>query len=301
MHITVSAPAKINLFLDITGRRNDGYHLINTVMQTITLCDDVTVNVDPDGSEISVSCTNSSIPCDSSNTAYRAAQEFFSAAGIPVQGVSIKIKKRIPFGAGMAGGSTDAAAVLFALNELLDTDMTTDELAEIGEKIGADVPFCVYGGTMTGTGTGTILSPLPDMPQCHIVVVKPDISISTAEAYRRSDEYGYESIHQSDLVVNGICNGNVRSVAEGLYNKFEDVTGNEEIEHIKEEMLSQGAVGSIMTGSGSAVFAIFDDEDKADDCVSHIKGKYDQVFLAKPCKNGPKEIQGRLFSIFSDN
>lgn len=301
MHITVSAPAKINLFLDITGRRNDGYHLINTVMQTVALCDEVSVTVDPDGSGITLTCSNSNIPCDSSNTAYRAAEEFFAAAEKTIPGVSIKIKKKIPSGAGMAGGSADAAAVLVALNELFKTEMSTDELAEIGEKIGADVPFCVYGGTMVGTGTGTILSPLPDMPDCHIVVVKPEISISTADAYRKSDEFGYKSAHQSDLVVNGICNGSVRSIAEGLYNKFEEVTGSEEIENIKKQMISSGALGAMMTGSGSAVFALFDDEDKADDCVSMLEKSYDQVFLTKPCKNGPKEIQGRLFSFFGDN
>ncbi len=302
MRLTVSAPAKINLFLDITGKRNDGYHLLSTVMQAVTLCDDVTVITDEDGSGIKVTCSDSEIPCDSSNTAYRAAEEFFAATGIKEQGVTIKIKKRIPSGAGMAGGSTDAAAVLFALNEIFETSLETQELADIAEKIGADVPFCVCGGTMNCSGIGNIMSPLPDMPECSIVVVKPEFKISTAEAYRRSDELGYENPKKSDALISGICNGRVRTVAENLYNRFEDITGSDEIESIKKALTDYGACGAIMTGSGSAVFGLFEDEDEAQDCTKEMKSKYDLVYLCSPCNHGPKEITGgKLFSIFGDD
>lgn len=302
MRLNVSAPAKINLFLDITGRRNDGYHLINTVMQTVSLYDDVSVTVDEDEEGISVSCTDGEIPVDESNTAYRAAKEFLEAAGRKKTGVYIKIKKRIPSGAGLAGGSADAAAVIYALNELLETGFDTDELAEIGEKIGADVPFCIYGGTMNATGIGTIFSPLPDMPDCSIVIVKPEFRISTKEAYEKSDETGYEVIRKSDSLVDSICNGSVSGIAENLYNKFEEVVNASEIESIKEKMLDMGALGACMTGSGSAVFALFDDDEKANDCALGMKNDYAAVFNVRPVTHGPKPGSGfGLFSIFDDN
>lgn len=298
MHITIAAPAKINLFLEITGKRNDGYHLLSMVMQTVGLYDDVTVTLDPDGDEISVSCNQGAIPCDSSNTAYRAALAFFEAAGMEKQGVGIKIKKRIPFGAGMAGGSADAAAVLVALNELTGAGLSPEELAEAGESVGADVPFCVMGGTMNCSGIGTIMSPLPDMPDCRIVVVKPELAISTPEAYRKADEKGYDLLRRNDEIVSGICNGSIHSIAEHLFNRFEDITGNEEIEHIKEKMMKYGALGAVMTGSGSAVFALFDDDKLADTCENHLHEMYDNVWNISPCKTGPTEVTGGLFSRF---
>ena len=271
MHMTVASPAKLNLFLDITGKRNDGYHLINTVMQTVSLYDDVTVSLDGGGSGISVSCTDENIPCTSENTAYIAAERFFEYTGIQKPEVSIKIKKRIPYGAGMAGGSTDAAAVIFALNGLLEVGLSTEEMAEIGEKVGADVPFCIYGGTMNATGIGTILSPLPDMPDCTIVAVKPEFGISTGEAYKKFDATGYDSVKSPDAVIDAICSGNVKEIAGNMYNKFEEVSDVAEIGDIKKIMKDCGSCGAIMTGSGSAVFGIFDDEGKADDCRQELR------------------------------
>lgn len=290
MKMTVQSPAKLNLFLEINGKRNDGYHLISTVMQSVTLYDDITVTVDKEGHGIELSCNKENIPCDSSNTAYKAAEVFFEHTGLPKAAVSIRIKKRIPSGAGMAGGSTDAAGVLYALNELYETDMTNEELAGLGERIGADVPFCVYGGTMSATGIGSILSPLPDMPDCHIVIVMPDFRISTAEAYNRSDSLGYDFTKSMENMTGAICSERLAQTAAALYNRFEDVAGIDEISEIKEMMLRSGALGALMTGSGSAVFGIFDDRDKASSCEDNLSRKYDEVFIVHPDRAGPQKV-----------
>lgn len=300
MRMTVASPAKLNLFLDITGKRADGYHLINTVMQTVSLYDDITVSLDEDGNEISVSCTDENIPCTNKNTAYIAAEKFFEYTDIRKMEVNIKIKKRIPYGAGMAGGSTDAAAVIFALNEMLKTGLSTDEMAEIGEQIGADVPFCIYGGTMNATGIGTILSPLPDMPDCTIVAVKPDFGISTKEAYEKSDLIGYDNIKSPDMVIDAICSGNVKSIAANMYNKFEEVSGMAEIEDIKKVMTNCGAYGAIMTGSGSVVFGIFGDENEAEDSRQELRDRYDNIYILRPVPNGPRQINSGIFTSIFD-
>ena len=298
--MTVAAPAKINLFLDITGKRNDGYHLIATVMQAVSLCDDVTVIVDRDSEEIRVSCSEEEIPSDCDNIAYRAAQAFFRDTGAERTGLQIRIKKRIPWGAGMAGGSADAAAVLFALNELFEQGLTTEELAEIGESVGADVPFCLYGGTMSAAGIGTILSPLPDMPDCTLLIVKPDFKISTKEAYERSDGLGYDFPKNMQGLTDAVCNGRVEEIGKHLYNKFEEIVDQPEIEEIKHIMKRFGALGAVMTGSGSAVFGIYDDKDKANDALSELWDRFPTAFLTEPVSHGPQKINpGFLASLLS--
>lgn len=289
MKMTVQSPAKINLFLDITGKRNDGYHIINTVMQSVSLYDDVTVTLDKEGKGISLSCSRDDIPCDSSNTAYKAAEKFFEAAGLPLCGVNIRIKKRIPSGAGMAGGSTDAAAVLYCLNELTESGMSKDELARIGEAVGADVPFCVYGGTMSAGGIGTILSPLPDIADCFIVVVMPDFRISTKQAYEKSDIIGYDEPESMDRILGAVCSSNIDGISKELYNKFEEVADIDEIDKIKSLMKDRGAGGALMTGSGSAVYGIFTDENKAEQCGDDLKEEYREVFIVRPVNQGPHQ------------
>ena len=282
MRTTVRAAAKINLFLDITGKRSDGYHIVNMIMQSVSLYDEVTVTVGNGDGEISVSCTDENIPCDETNTAYKAVKEFFKYAEIKLVNVWVKIKKRIPSQAGMAGGSTDAAAVLVALNEMLETEFSQDELAEIAENIGADVPFCIYGGTMTANGIGTILTPLPEMPECYIVVVKPDIKISTKEAYERSDSIGYEQSRSIEPMIDAVCNGNIGAVGKALYNKFEEVVEVPEIDEIKSCMETYGAEGALMTGSGSAIFGIFEERSDADDCMDYLERHFENVWLVEP-------------------
>ena len=282
MRLTLSAPAKLNLFLDITGRRSDGYHLVSMVMQTVSVFDEVTVSLENSGAPIRIECTDSRIPADESNTAYKAAALFMQSIGREPAGVSIRIKKSSPSQAGMAGGSADAAAVLKALNTLTGEPHSERELAAIAEEIGADVPFCVYGGTMTAEGIGTILTPLPDMPECLFVIVKPEVNVSTAEAYRRCDEAGYVSVRSPGPVTDGICGGDTEAIARGLYNKFEEVLSLPGIDEIKLGMLSHGARGAIMTGSGSAVFGIFTDADSAEKCREFFSSRYDECFVARP-------------------
>ena len=282
MRTTVRAAAKINLFLDITGKRSDGYHIVNMVMQSVSLYDEVTVTIEKGDGEINVSCTDESIPCDETNTAYQAVKAFFEYAQIKPKNVWVKIKKRIPSQAGMAGGSTDAAAVLVALNEMLDTGFSQDELAEIAENIGADVPFCIYGGTMTASGIGTILTPLPEMPECYIVVVKPGIKISTKEAYEKSDSMGYEQCRSVESMADAICRGDIKAVGKALYNKFEEVVEVPEIDVIKQCMKDYGAEGALMTGSGSAIFGIFEEKSDADDCMNELERHFENVWLTEP-------------------
>ena len=291
MRATVLAPAKLNLFLDITGRRNDGYHIVNMVMQSVSLYDEVIVTINSDYDRVKIECTDESVPCDESNTAYKAAVKFFEHTNISPVGVSVKIKKRIPSQAGMAGGSTDAAAVLAALNEMLEADLSNKELADIAEEIGADVPFCIYGGTMTASGIGTILSPLPDMPDCTIVAVKPDVGISTKAAYQACDKAGYDNVKSPDKVIRGICGGDVSEIGEGMYNKFEEVSALPETDDIKSCMLRFGAEGSCMTGSGSVAFGIFSDSERAEDCIVALSEKYEHIFKLNPVSHGVKIIR----------
>ena len=279
MKMTLSAPAKINLFLDITGRRSDGYHLVSMVMHTVDLCDELIVSIEDSDEPICIECTDKRIPTDESNTAYKAARLFMESIGREPVGVTIRIKKKIPSQAGLAGGSADAAAVLKALNSMTGEPHTEKELADIAEQIGADVPFCVYGGTMTAEGIGTILTPLPEMPECIFLIVKPEVNVSTAEAYKRSDAKGYDSLRSPERVIGGICIGDLDEIAKGLYNKFEEVLELPEIEEIKRTMKAYGARGALMTGSGSAVFGIFTDRSSAEECANLLEEKYPETFV----------------------
>ncbi len=281
MKVNIDAPAKVNLFLDIRGKRSDGYHIVSMVMQSVSLFDEITVS-DTDSGEIKIVCSDEAVPLDESNTVYKAVELFFKETEKENKGIEIKIKKNIPTEAGLGGGSTDAAAVLFALNTMFDTELSRKELAEIGAEIGADVPFCVYGGTMSASGIGTILSPLPDLTECYFVIVKPEIGICTKEAYEKSDSPEFSVIKGMDKITEAICEANIKSVAKNLYNKFEVVTALPEVEAIKEAMLKCGALGASMTGSGSAVFGIFDNENMRDDCAKELEAQYSFVYTAEP-------------------
>lgn len=281
--IGIKAPAKINLFLDITGKLSNGYHEIESVMQTVDLFDYIKITK---ASEICVKCSDKSLSGES-NIAFKAAKLFFEEA-VEDSGALIEIDKRIPKEAGMAGGSADAAAVLFGLNKLFDEPLSVEKLCELGAKCGADVPFSILGGTMLAEGIGEKLSLLPEMPDCWLVIVKPDFSMSTPESYKYYDEHGlsalehpnktnlFSSLERNDLY--GLCNN--------LYNVLEHTVKNPVIDEIKNEMLRNGACGSMMTGSGTAVFGIFDSVYKAVAAKKVLSEKYGSVFLARPCKNG---------------
>jgi len=287
MKATVRANAKINLSLDIVGKRDDDYHLLESVMQSVSLADTVTVKAGCEENEITVSTGSNCIADDQTNTAYRAAKEFFEYTQIDNPGVNIRIKKAIPVGAGMAGGSADAAAVIIALDNIFNTRLENEQLCDIGEKVGADVPFCITGGTMLARGTGNILAPLPDLPDCHILICKPEISISTAAAYRTIDEQGLAcSAECSEDISEAVCGSDLSAVSKHLRNIFEKAMNIPEVDQIKETMIRSGALGACMTGSGSAVFGIFDDEDKAEDCAAELRREYDDVFLTVPVSSG---------------
>ncbi len=286
MKVTVRAYAKINLTLDIVGKREDDYHLLESVMQSVSLHDTVTVSTDNSG-EISVSTTNDTIADDKTNIAYRAAEAFFAHTGIENPGVDIRIKKRIPTGAGMAGGSADGAAVIIALNEIHSAGLSEEQLCDIGETVGADIPFCLTGGTMMVRGIGNILSPLPDLAECFIVVAKPEDSVSTGAAYKAVDEYTDRLVHpMTEDACGDICAEDIKTLSSRLCNVFEQALELPGSLAIRDSMLENGALGACMTGSGSAVFGLFEDEDDAKKCCDILKKTYDDVFLTEPVSRG---------------
>ena len=259
--INEKAYAKINISLDITGKRPDGYHDMLMVMQTITLCDDITVTLTP-GRASRAESNLRFVPCDERNLAVRAANDFFAETGIGNMGAHIKMQKRIPVGAGMAGGSSDAAAVLRALNKLCGAGLDRVRLEQLAAHIGSDVAFCVCGGTQLASGRGELLSPLPSMPECGVVVCKPDFSVSTPELFRRLDAVKLRCHPDTQGIIELLREGDLPKIARRMYNVFEDVPDrrHNEIAAIKSKMLDCGALGAVMTGTGSAVFGLYDDE-----------------------------------------
>ncbi|MCL2088704.1 MAG: 4-(cytidine 5'-diphospho)-2-C-methyl-D-erythritol kinase [Oscillospiraceae bacterium] len=254
-NITIPAYAKVNLFLNIDGIDDNGYHLLTTVMQTIDLHDTVTVEAADGG--ITVTCDDGRIPSDEKNICYRAAEIFLAQNNL--DGARIHIEKRIPTESGMGGGSADAAAVLRGLNSLCGSVYTDEQLLYMGAKIGADVPFCLIGGTALCRGIGEVITPIPALPQCKIAVIKPASGISTRQAYENYDKNQYNRYYDADNILHAIKEGDIETIAASMRNSLEDVCGLPEIAAIKEYLLSRGAVGAMMTGSGSAVFGIFKD------------------------------------------
>ena len=282
------APAKINLYLNILGKADNGYHNVEMVMQTISLCDIVTVTIN-NSREITISSNKNFLESSAENTAYKAAVKFFESTKGKNLGINIHIKKRIPICAGLAGGSADAAATLVALDKLFNTNLTKQELAMMGESIGADVPFCIYGGTMKASGIGTKLSPLPNIPKCSILLCKPDISISTAYAYTLSDKF---NIHAKNInpILHAINKKSIVDISANLYNCFEVILNLPEIYTIKNIMLQNGAIASCMSGSGPMVFGIFDDETLALNCEEVLHRLKRSTFLCTPIEDGATVI-----------
>lgn len=261
--ITLNAFAKVNLFLDITGILPDGYHSLNTVMQQIALCDKVTVSFEK-GPEsfIEISCDNPDIPCDERNIAFKAADLFMKKADTKGR-VNVAIEKHIPVMAGLGGSSTDGAAVLKGLNAVLGKPFSEGELEEMGVKLGADVPFCIRGGTALCKGIGEKMTEIKAAEQCSFVIVKPDFSCSTAEAYRLYDRKPPKSLGEPLEMISALKKCDFRTVGKRLYNVFEVLYGDPRIDRIKSELISRGAVGAALSGSGSAVFGVFEDKDAA--------------------------------------
>ena len=273
--ITEKAYAKLNISLDVAERRPDGYHDMVMVMQTISLCDDVAITP-ADGGRVQVKSNLSFIPGDERNLAARAALRYLAAIGKEGQGLLIRLNKRIPVGAGMAGGSADAAAVLRALNRLYDGALSSAALETLAADVGSDVPFCVRGGTALATGRGEKLRSLPDMPGCEILVCKPDFSISTPELFRRLDGSSMRCHPDTAGILEALHNGDLTGVCRRMYNVFEDLDDRRlrTVKEIKGLLLDAGALGAIMTGTGSAVFGVFSPGAALDSAAETLRKEY---------------------------
>ena len=288
--VTLKAPAKINLTLDIIGKRADGYHLVKMLMQTIDLFDKIEITL-RNHDNILLYSNSKKIPLNEKNIAFKAAKEFFNQTKTSNCGIDISIVKSIPISAGLAGGSTDAAAVIMGLNHLFNSNLQPKELCDIASKVGADVPFCLLGGTMLAEDIGTVLTPLPDIPDCFIVLAKPNISVSTKKAYALHDKYKFLKNENSEPAIKYLCNNNLKNLAESLYNRFEEVLNIKEVNNIKKDMLCLGTLGACMSGSGPTVFSLFDNKDKAYHCFNELCKSYSEVFICKPLNRGCMIIQ----------
>lgn len=277
------AYAKLNLTLDVLAKRPDGYHDIKSIMQTVSIRDDIEIHIGT-GKPWTLSCDKEGIPCDSRNLAWKAAALFCETLGYDPDGLDICITKRIPMEAGMAGGSADAAAVLRALNNHYGNPLSLWALAELGASVGSDVPFCVIGGTAMAEGRGERLRKLPDMPECFIVVCKPEFSSSTPELYRKIDEstIGKRPDHQA--MESALLAGDLDKIAQNLCNVFDPLVTQDhlEVNYIKSIFNSYGSVGQQMTGSGSAIFAITQSFEYAAVICNMLKENYPQVFICRP-------------------
>ena len=275
--------AKLNLTLDVLGKREDGYHDLKSVMQAISIRDDIEIDVGT-GKPWKLVCDMEGIPCDETNLAWKAAKVFCEAMNKEPDGLEIRITKRIPSGAGMGGGSADAAAVLRALNRHYDNPLSVYALAELGAQVGSDVPFCVICGTAMVEGRGERLRKLADMPDCIFVVVKPEFSVSTPELYKKIDEVAIANRPNNQLMESALLSGDLEKVAHNLCNVFDPVVTQDHLElnYIKSLFHQYGAIGYQMTGSGSAVFAIVSEFEVAAVLCNMLKQNYPQVYIAKP-------------------
>lgn len=277
------AYAKVNLTLDVLDKREDGYHDLKSVMQTLSIRDDIEIDVGT-GKPWKLLCTKEGIPTDERNLAWKAAKVYCDALNKDPNGLEIRITKRIPVEAGMGGGSADAAAVLRALNDYYGNPLSILALAELGAQVGSDVPFCVVGGTAMVEGKGEKLRKLPDMPDCIFVVCKPDFSVSTPALYKKIDEVTVPKRPDHQAMESALLAGDLEKVAHNLYNVFDPVVTEDHLElnYIKSLFHQYGAVGYQMTGSGSAVYAIVSEFEVAAVICNMLQSNYPNVFIGKP-------------------
>ena len=281
---TLTAPAKVNLALDILDTRPDGYHDMKMVMQTISLCDTVSVEETAAGFELRTD--GDFIPAGKKTLEQRAAEAFFEAAGLPMPGLRVTLEKVTPAYAGLGGGSADVAALLRILRDNYAPEMSTEELERIGFTVGSDMPFCVRGGTALAEGRGEVLTDLPPLPDCWFVLCKPDFGIPTPSLFALVD--GGELTCRPDIGGMGLAleSGDLAGVAARLGNVFEEVLPEEyhEVFTIKNRLMELGALNAAMSGSGPTVFGIFADQGTAQRAVAELKGTYQQTYLAVPVK-----------------
>lgn len=287
--IKQNAYAKINLSLDVLGRRDDGYHIVRMIMQTIDLCDELTFetkDMECPAMDVVLETDNGDLSCGEDNLIVRAVRCMEARYGIH-KDLRIKLKKRIPLAAGMAGGSTDAAAALRAMRDLFVPDVTNEELQKIGVTLGADIPYCITGGTQLSEGIGEKLRVLPDAPQCGLVICKPSMGVSTGEVYTRYDSL--TDVHHPDVdaQIEAIRRGDLEKMAKCCINVLEEVTGAiyPQIGEIERFLENEGALVSRMSGSGPTVFAIFATQEQAQEAAAAFAAAHkDGECIVFPCK-----------------
>ena len=284
MILEKKAYAKINLGLDVTGKRDDGYHIVRMIMQNVDLYDTLTFE-DNETGEICLTASSEKIPTDESNLICKVALQLKKEFGVS-KGANIHLVKRIPVAAGMAGGSTDGAAAYVALNELWNLGLDKKKLCELAVKLGADIPYCIIGGTALAEGIGEELTVISDMPACHIVIAKPAIDVSTGWVYKELDSRKIIEHPDIDGIRAAIEDGNIKAMCSLIGNVLEPVTAGKYtvIGDIEKTLEDSGAVGAFMTGSGPTVFAVFDDEDKAKNGYEAVKRSAlaPELFLSGP-------------------
>ena len=279
----IKARAKLNLTLDVLGRREDGYHDLRMVMQSVQLCDTVTLAPGQEES-VRVSSNLGFLPADRRNLAAAAALAFCEEMGLTCPPLDITLDKVIPVCAGLGGGSSDAAAVLHAMNRICDTNLSVERLAEIGQKVGSDVPYCVLGGTALAEGRGEVLTPLPALPQCWVALCKPDFSVSTPALFQQIDAVRLRRRPDTEGVLKALQAGDLAGVARRLYNVFEDALPERyaaKVEQVKHVLIEHGALGAAMSGTGSAVFGLFEGEEQAKAACQELRGLYPETFLTQ--------------------
>lgn len=274
------AYAKVNIALDVIGKREDGYHLLKMIMQAIDLYDEIIVEKIDKG--IKINCNKPYVPTDERNLAYKAAKLFIDKFNINL-GVSITIKKNIPVSAGLAGGSTDCAAVLKLMNSIFKTNLTDQELMDLGVKLGADVPYCIVGGTALCEGIGEKITKIKPFKDKILVLVKPPFGVSTKAVYQDFDLSKVVFHPDVEGLIKNIEKDNLDYVAKNMKNLLENVTllKYKEIISIKQAMIENGSIGSMMSGSGPTVFAFFDDMVKAQKCYDVMKKKYKDTYITR--------------------
>jgi 4-diphosphocytidyl-2-C-methyl-D-erythritol kinase len=280
MTCTVKAPAKINLALDVLSKRPDGYHDVAMIMQTVALYDTISVRSGFEG--IKLTSDSSKIPVDDTNIAYKAAHYLSTKYNVK-RGAHIHIEKRIPVAAGLAGGSTDAAAVLKLLNKVWDLKLSKAELMDAGKKLGADVPFCIQGGTCLAEGLGDKLTVIKSMPDCFILLAKPNVGVSTKDVYEGLKLDEIEERPNIPAILQGIQNQDLLKISNNMGNVLESVTTKMYpiILGLKRKLLENGAIGSLMSGSGPTVFGVFEDMATAYGAYDNIKTLVNEIFVVK--------------------
>ncbi len=276
--ISLTAHAKINLSLDVLGKREDGYHTLRMIMQTVQLHDTISVEKIPSGVEII--CNAPYVPNNNSNIACKAAEAVINQYKLD-SGVRITIEKKIPVAAGLAGGSADAAAVFKGINTLFDLGIGENELMQLGKTIGADVPYCIMGGTALAEGIGEKLTPLAPMGNVPIILVKPRIGVSTAWVYKNLKLDKVHARPDTEKLVSALADGDIKTIAANMKNVLETVTLGRYpvIQRIKKELMQLGAMGSMMSGSGPTVFGIFENKEKAGVAFNKLKNSRHECIL----------------------